>query len=282
MKNQNNVLVIGATGKTGRKVVEGLKEQNQNVRLGTRRNDPAFDWDNPSTWSDALEGMDKVYIVYYPDLAVPGAVEAIQLLMTKAKEAGVKKAVLLSGKGEKEAERCEQVVANSGLDYTLVRASWFNQNFSEGAFLEPILAGHVALPMPNAKIPFVDTSDIAEVVVKVLLDDTHNGKTYQITGPRTLTFEEALKEIVTGTGKKIHYQAVSLETYNSIMKSAGLPSDYIWLFDYLFREVLSNEKNQEVTSDVEKVLGRKATDFKEYVQKTLRTDVWNQTLPQTI
>jgi len=158
MKNQNNVLVIGATGKTGRKVVEGLKEQNQNVRLGTRRNDPAFDWDNPSTWSDALEGMDKVYIVYYPDLAVPGAVEAIQLLMTKAKEAGVKKAVLLSGKGEKEAERCEQVVANSGLDYTLVRASWFNQNFSEGAFLEPILAGHVALPMPNAKIPFVDTN----------------------------------------------------------------------------------------------------------------------------
>lgn len=134
MKNQSNILVIGATGKTGRKVVDGLIQQNQNVRLGTRKNDPAFDWDNPATWPNALAGMDKVYIVYYPDLAVPGAFEAIQELMEVAKKAGVQKAVLLSGKGEKEAERCEQVVANSGLDYTLVRASWFNQNFSEGAF----------------------------------------------------------------------------------------------------------------------------------------------------
>ncbi|MFK7774632.1 MAG: SDR family oxidoreductase, partial [Saprospiraceae bacterium] len=201
MKNQSNILVTGATGKTGRKVVDGLIQQNQKVRLGTRRTAPAFDWDDSSTWSNALTGMDKVYIVYYPDLAVPGALKAIQNLMEVAKKAGVKKAVLLSGKGEKEAERCEQVVANSGLDYTLVRASWFNQNFSESFLLDPILAGHVALPMPDAKIPFVDTSDIAEVVVKVLLDDSHNGKTYEITGPRTLTFEEVVKEIAEGLGK---------------------------------------------------------------------------------
>ncbi len=282
MKNQSNILVIGATGKTGRKVVDGLIQQNQNVRLGTRKNDPAFDWDNPATWPNALAGMDKVYIVYYPDLAVPGAFEAIQELMEVAKKAGVQKAVLLSGKGEKEAERCEQVVANSGLDYTLVRASWFNQNFSEGAFLEPILAGHVALPMPNAKIPFVDTTDIAEVVVKVLLDDSHNGKTYEITGPRLLTFAEVVKAIADGLDKKIAFQAVSLEAYNSMMQSAGLPADYIWLFDYLFREVLSNEKNQVVTNDVEKVLGRKATDFKDYVQATIPSGVWNQTIPQSI
>lgn len=282
MKNQSNILVIGATGKTGRKVVEGLKQQNHNVRLGSRNNNPSFDWNDPSTWSNALAGMDKVYITYYPDLAVPGALEAVKALTEEAKKAGVKKAVLLSGKGEKEAERCEQAVANSGLDYTLVRASWFNQNFSEGAFLEPILAGNVALPMPHTKIPFVDTTDIAEVVVKVLLDESHNGKTYEITGPRTLTFEEAIKEIATATDRHIQYQAVSLETYKSMMQSAGLPPDYIWLLDYLFREVLGNEKNQVVTSDVEKVLGRKATDFKQYVQETMRTKIWNQTLPQTI
>jgi uncharacterized protein YbjT (DUF2867 family) len=282
MKNQSNILVIGATGKTGRKVVEGLKQQNHNVRLGSRNNNPSFDWNDPSTWSNALAGMDKVYITYYPDLAVPGALEAVKALTEEAKKAGVKKAVLLSGKGEKEAERCEQAVANSGLDYTLVRASWFNQNFSEGAFLEPILAGNVALPMPHTKIPFVDTTDIAEVVVEVLLDESHNGKTYEITGPRTLTFEEAIKEIATAADRHIQYQAVSLETYKSMMQSAGLPPDYIWLLDYLFREVLGNEKNQVVTSDVEKVLGRKATDFKQYVQETMRTKIWNQTLPQTI
>jgi uncharacterized protein YbjT (DUF2867 family) len=282
MANQSNYLVIGGTGKTGRKVVEGLRQQPQNVRLGTRSNDPAFDWQDPATWPNALEGIDKMYIVYYPDLAVPGAYEAISGLMAEAKKAGVKKAVLLSGKGEKEAERCEQVVANSGLDYTLVRASWFNQNFSESFLLEPILAGHVALPMPDAKIPFVDTGDIAEVVVKVLMDDAHNGKTYEITGPEKLTFEEVVEEIAAGTGRTLNFQAVSMEEYNSIMESAGLPPDYIWLFDYLFREVLGNEENQVVTNDVEKVLERKATSFKEYVKRTAQTGVWNQTVPQSM
>ena len=282
MNTQSNILVIGGTGKTGRKVVEGLKQQNQNVRIGSRNSDLVFDWDNSGTWANVLAGMDKVYIVYYPDLAVPGALEAIKELTEEAKKAGVKKAVLLSGKGEREAERCEQVVANSGLDYTLVRASWFNQNFSESFLLEPILARHVALPMSHVKIPFVDTDDIAEVVVKVLIDDVHNGKTYEVTGPRAITFEEAIKEIAMGLGKEIEFQAVSLEAYNSMMKAAGIPSDYIWLFDYLFKEVLSKEENQEISADVEKVLGRKATDFREYVQNTLRTGIWNQTIPQSI
>ena len=278
----SNILVIGGTGKTGRKVVEGLKQQNQNVRLGTRRNDPAFDWENPATWPKALEGMDKVYIVYYPDLAVPGAFEAIKGLTDAAIKAGVKKAVLLSGKGEKEAERCEQVVANSGLAYTLVRASWFNQNFSESFLLDPILAGHVALPMPDAKIPFVDTTDIADVVVKVLLDDFHNGKTYEITGSKALTFKQVVEEISKGIGRNLHYQTVSLDEYKLMMKAAGLPDDYIWLIDYLFREVLGNEENQVITNDVEKVLGRKAIDFKEFVERTAHTGVWNQTIPQSI
>ena len=282
MTKQDNILVIGGTGKTGRKVVAGLQAHNQNVRIGSRNNDPAFEWNDPATWPAALEGMDKVYIVYHPDLAVPGAYEAIQGLTEAAKNAGVKKAVLLSGKGEKEAERCEEVVAHSDLAYTLVRASWFSQNFSESFLLDPILAGHVALPMPEARIPFVDTGDIADVVVQALLDDTHNGKTYEITGPKALTFEEVVKEISQGIGRDIQYQAVSLEAYNSMMKGAGVPEDYIWLFDYLFREVLSKPKNQLVTSDVEKVLGRKATDFSEYVRKTVQTGIWNQRIPQSI
>ena len=275
MNHPSNILVIGGTGKTGRKVVQGLKKQGQNVRVGARSSTPAFDWHDPATWPGALAGMDKVYIVYYPDLAVPGAYEAVKGLTEEAKKAGVKKAVLLSGKGEKEAERCEQVVADSGLDYTLVRASWFNQNFSESFLMDPILAGHVALPMPEAKIPFVDTGDIADVVVKVLLDDAHNGKTYAVTGPRAITFEEAVREIAASTGKAIKYQPVSLDDYSAMMKSAGVPSDYIWLFDYLFREVLGKPENQEISNDVEKVLGRKPKDFSEFARETAKTGVWN-------
>ncbi len=275
MNHPSNILVIGGTGKTGRKVVQGLKKQGQKVRIGARSHTPAFDWHDPATWHGALAGMDKVYIVYYPDLAVPGAYEAVKGLTEEAKKAGVKKAVLLSGKGEKEAERCERVVADSGLDYTLVRASWFNQNFSESFLMDPILAGYVALPMPDAKIPFVDTGDIADVVVEALLDDAHNGKTYTVTGPRAITFGEAVREIAASTGKAIKYQAVSLDDYSAMMKSAGVPSDYIWLFDYLFREVLGKPENQDISNDVEKVLGRKAKDFSEYARETAKTGVWN-------
>lgn len=278
----NQILVIGGTGKTGRKIVQKLKQQNQSVSIGSRSNDPSFDWSDPAGWPKALHNIDKMYISYYPDLAVPGAFEAIQNLVAVAKKAGVKKAVLLSGKGEKEAERCEQVVANSGMDYTLVRASWFNQNFSESFLLEPILAGHVALPMSHVQIPFVDTDDIAEVAVKVLLDDAHNGKTYEVTGPRTLTFQQVTQEIAEGIGRAIKFEAISLESYNTMLQSAGLPADYVWLIGYLFKDVLGNPKNQNISNDVEKVLGRKAKDFKEYIQDTIKSGIWNQNVAQSI
>lgn len=278
----HNILVIGGTGKTGSRVVEELTQQNHSVRIGSRTNDPAFDWDDPSSYSKALKGMDRAYIVYYPDLAVPGAKEAITALTEAALKEGLEKVVLLSGKGEVEAEACEQIVANSGLNYTIVRASWFNQNFSESFLLTPILAGHVALPMSEAQIPFVDVDDIAEVVVQTLLDDAYNGQTITVTGPEQLTFKQVLDEIAKGTNREIGYQPISIEEYSQAMKAAGLPDAYIGLFSYLFKEVLGNPDNQLVSTDVEKVLGRKATSFAEFVKKTAATGVWHQEVPASI
>jgi uncharacterized protein YbjT (DUF2867 family) len=271
-----NILVIGGTGKTGVRVVEKITQTGHNVRVGSRNNSPAFDWDDHSTYANALKGMDRAYIVYYPDLAVPGAKEAITALTESALKEGLEKVVLLSGKGESEAEACEEIVASSGLNYTLVRASWFNQNFSESFLLDPILAGNVALPMAEAEIPFVDADDIAEVVAKVLVDDSYNGKTITVTGPRKMTFKEVVETIARETNREIQFQAISIEEYAEAMKAAGLPDDYVWLFSYLFKEVLGNPENQEVSNDVQEVLGRKSTDFKEYVKKTYNTGVWNQ------
>lgn len=277
---ENKYLVIGGTGKTGRKVVSNLKEQGLNLQIGSRSATPPFLWEDPSKWSEVLEDIDRMYIVFYPDLAVPGAYEAIQRLIEVAKSAGVKKAVLLSGKGEKEAERCEQLVANSELDYTLVRASWFNQNFSESFFVDPVISENVALPMPDAKIPFVDTDDIADVVTAALTDDKHNGQTYELTGPRKLTFGEVVQEISEATGRSISYQPISLEEYTKGMKKAGLSVETIWLFEYLFKEVLGNPKNQVVSNDVERVLGRKAKDFSEFAAEAAETGVWDQSVSQ--
>ena len=276
---KDNVLVIGGTGKTGRRVSENLSKSGHNVRIAGRKTNPAFDWEDPGTYDAVLKDMDRAYIVYYPDLAVPGSREAINILTEKALKAGLDKVVLLSGKGETEAEACEEIVANSGLNYTLVRASWFNQNFSEGAFLNFVLSGNVALPMPEAEIPFVDTDDIAEVVAKVIVDDSYNGKTVTVTGPRKMTFREAVETIAAETGKEIHYQPISIEEFKDGMKAAGLPDSYVWLFGYLFEEVLGNPENQEVSYDVQKVLGREAMDFRDYVAKTLTTGVWNQKVP---
>ncbi|MEO1054909.1 MAG: NmrA family NAD(P)-binding protein [Bacteroidota bacterium] len=279
---KDNILVIGGTGKTGRRVVEGLTQLGHNVSIGSRRSNPSFDWEDRSTYAPALKGMDKAYIVYYPDLAVPGAKEAIDALTQAALKEGLEKVVLLSGKGEKEAEACEEIVANSGLNYTLVRASWFNQNFSEGAFLDFVLAGHVALPMPDAEIPFVDADDIAEVVTKVLVDDAYNGQTITVTGPRKMTFKEVVETMAQEIGKEIQYQPISIEEFKEGMKAAGLPDSYVWLFGYLFKEVLGNPNNQAVSDDVQRVLGRKATDFSEYVKKTAATGIWDQSIPQSI
>ncbi|GBF19362.1 NAD(P)H azoreductase [Arenibacter sp. NBRC 103722] len=271
----NNILVIGATGKTGQKVVKRLSEAGHNVRIGSRSATPAFDWENPETWSQSMEGMDKVYITFQPDLAVPGALEAIEELTKKAKQSNVKKLVLLSGKGEREAELCEQVVIHSGLDYTIVRASWFNQNFSESFFLEPILEGFVALPQAEAKVPYVDTDDIADVAVAALLGEEHNGKIYQLTGPRQLTFKEVIQEISDATGRDIAFTPIALPAYTQVMKQQGVPADFVWLIEYLFSEVLGNPNNAEITHDIEKVLGRKPKDFSDYVKETAATGIWN-------
>ncbi len=273
---EHKILVIGGTGKTGSRVAKNLSLLGNEVRIAGRKTTPAFDWENPDTYDAVLKGMDRAYIVYYPDLAMPGSKDAIRTLTDKALKAGLDKVVLLSGKGEKEAEDCEQIVGESGLNYTIVRASWFNQNFSEGAFLEFILNGEIALPMPDAEIPFVDANDIADVVAKVILDDSYNGKTVTVTGPRKMTYKEAVEIMSAKIGKVIHYQPISLEEFKDGMKEAGLPDSYIWLFSYLFEEVLGNPENQVVSDDVQQILGREATDFSDYVANTLKTGVWNQ------
>ncbi|MFI1744001.1 NAD(P)H-binding protein [Thalassobellus sediminis] len=272
---KENILVIGGTGKTGRKVVDNLNHLGHNVRVGSRSATPIFDWSNPDTWSESMQGMDKVYITFQPDLAVPGALEAIEELTKQAKRSGIKKLVLLSGKGEREAELCEQVIIHSGLDYTIVRASWFNQNFSESFFLESILEGFVALPQAEAKVPYVDTDDIADVAVAALLNKEHNGKIYQLTGPRLLNFDEAIQEVSIASGKAITFTPISLSAYVKAMKDQGVPADFIWLIEYLFSEVLGNPTNSEITNDIEVVLGRKPKDFSQYAKETAATGVWN-------
>ncbi len=275
LQQANNILVTCGTGKTGRRVVDRLKTRDIAARIGSRAGEPPFDWENPETWAGVLDGMDTVYINYHPDLAIPGARKAIEEFTAQAVKGGIQKMVLLSGKGEKEAELCEQVVMNAGTDWTIVRASWFNQLFSEAFLLDPILAGYVDLPGEEALVPFVDADDIADVVVESLLDDKHVGQTYELTGPRQLTFKQVTEEISNATGRDIVFNSITIEEYEKMLKEYQVPEGVIWLISYLFTEVLLLSSNSVVTNDIQKVLGRKAKDFTEYARETASTGIWN-------
>jgi uncharacterized protein YbjT (DUF2867 family) len=268
------VLVLGGTGKTGRRVAERLQARGAAVRIGSRSATPPFEWEDPATWGPALEGVTAVYVSYYPDLAVPGAPEAVGALAEEARRQGVQRLVLLSGRGEEEAQRAEQVLQDAGLAWTVVRCSWFNQNFSEDYLLEPILGGEVVLPAGDVPEPFVDTEDIADVAVAALTEEGHTGRVYELTGPRLLTFAEAIAEIGRATGRELRYVPVSVEDYIAAAAEHNVPEDVIGLMRYLFSEVLDG-RNARLADGVRQALGREPRDFAEYVRDTAATGVWN-------
>ena len=275
MKAFNNTLVLGGTGKTGSRIVSRLTAMDRRVRIGSRTAAIPFDWENPATWSPALQGMDAVYISYQPDLAVPGAASTIQAFVKKAVESGVQQLILLSGRGEPEAQECEKIVMAAGVEWTIVRASWFCQNFSESHMLEPIVAGYVALPAGETSEPFIDADDIADVAVAALTEEKHNGNIYEVTGPRLLTFREAIAAIANAAGKNIHYEEITIEEYAAMLATHGVPDDVSSLIAYLFSEVMDG-RNARITDGVERALGRRATDFSAYIKKTITTGVWDQ------
>ncbi|MCE7064864.1 NAD(P)H-binding protein [Dyadobacter sp. CY326] len=267
-------LVLGATGKTGRKVAKRLQQLDADIRIGSRTASLPFDWENNATWPAALEGIEAVYITFQPDLGIPGASTIIEDFCKAALQAGVKKLVLLSGRGEEEAQASEQVVMRSGLEWTIVRASWFSQNFSESFILDSVLAGHGVLPVGEVLEPFIDTDDIADVAVAALTEDGHAGKVYEVTGPRLLTFLQAVKEISDEIGREITFHEVTVDEYAAILAEYQVPDGFIELLKYLFSEVLDG-RNAYLSHGVEEALGRKPKDFSAYVKETAASGAWD-------
>ena len=267
-------LVLGGTGKTGRRVVERLASCGVPTRSASRGGDPPFDWDDRSTWDAVLEGVAAAYISYAPDLAIPGATDSIRAFVERAVEHGVRRLVLLSGRGEEEAQLCEEIIQRPDIEWTVVRASWFSQNFSEGEFLDMVLAGEIALPAGDVGEPFVDADDIADVAVAALTEDGHAGQVYELTGPRLLTFAEAVDEIARATGRTIQYVQIPPEAFAAGVAEMGLPEDIAWLLDYLFATVLDG-RNAHLNDGVRRALGREPGDFAEYARRTAAAGVWN-------
>ena len=271
--SHGTTLVVGGTGKTGRRVVERLRARDLPIRIGSRSGAPPFDWEDRSTWAPALQGTTAAYVSYFPDLAVPGAPEAIAAFAEQALALGTRRLVLLSGRGEQEAQRAEQALADTDSEWTIVRCSWFSQNFSESYLAEPVLAGEVALPAGDVPEPFVDADDIADVAVAALTQEGHAGRLYELTGPRLLTFADAVAEIARASGRQIRFVPVTIEQYVGALGEYGLPDDAVALIAYLFTEVLDG-RNARLADGVELALGRPPRDFADYARRTAASGVW--------
>jgi uncharacterized protein YbjT (DUF2867 family) len=267
-------LVIGGTGKTGRRVADRLVKAGRQVRIGSRSAKLPFDWDKQDTWDRVLQGVKAAYVAYQPDLAVPGALEIVEAFFDRAISCGVEKLVLLSGRGEVEAEQAERSLQATSVDWTILRASWFCQNFSESFFLDPILAGQVALPVVESVAePFIDVDDIADIAFAALTDLQHSRQLYEITGSKALTFADAICEIASATGRDITFVPVSADDYRTELVRQGVPDDYIELILYLFATVLDG-RNTPLADGVQRALGRSPRNFSDYVRQTAATGIW--------
>jgi len=266
-------LVIGGTGKTGARIVERLNGLDVPVRVGSRSAEPPFDWSAESGWDACLDGVEAIYITYTPDLAIPGATDSIRALIGAAERRGVRRAVILSGRGEAEAQACEQIVLNSRLESTVVRASWFNQNFSEGAFIDMVHAGLLTLPAGAVPEPFVDCDDIADVAVAALTEEGHAGKIYEVTGPRLLTFKDVARELSQATGRDIAFREIPHEAFIEGVAASGATEDVVWIMDYLFTTVLDG-RNASLADGVLQALGRPPKDFADYAREVAATGAW--------
>ena len=270
--NTKPILVIGATGKTGRRVAAKLEAKGFPVRRGSRNSAIPFDWETPATWGPALSGVKSAYVTYFPDLAFPGAVEKLESLCETAKDCGVEHLVLLSGRGEHHARLGEEVVRNSGIDFTIVRAAWFAQNFSEGYLRDPILAG--VLPMPGGGIaePIIDIDDIADVAVAALTEVDHRGKLYEVTGPRLMTFAEMATALSQAIGHEIRHIPISFDEFHANVAQAG--GDFVAdVFTGIARETLDG-RNAHTTDGVMRALGRPPRDFTEFAQNAAHSGAW--------
>ncbi|MGY5801464.1 SDR family oxidoreductase [Rhizobium sp. LEGMi12c] len=270
----STIAIIGGLGKTGGRVAERLKGRGITVRAASRSTIPRFDWLDRNTWHQALEGASAAYVTFQPDLSVDWAAEAIGVLAKTAAEAGVGHIVLLSGRGEDGAVRSEEELKVAGIDYTVLRASWFSQNFSEGAFMDGILQGKLALPAGDVPEPFVDADDIADAAVECLIDPRHRNQTYELTGPYALTFRQAVSEIAAASNRTVQYETVPIEAFIAEMTAYGLPQETTDLLHELFTQVLDG-RNSPVMDGVSQILGTKAKNFSDYARETAATGIWS-------
>ncbi|MEU2991468.1 NAD(P)H-binding protein [Streptomyces griseoincarnatus] len=268
------LVVTGASGRTGSRVARAAEAAGMTVRPASRAT--GFDWADRTTWEGALRGADAAYLVHPCDVGAPGTAERVGAPAETALGAGVRRLVLLSARGEDQALPTEEALRASGADWTVVRSAWFTQNFSKGPLAEELRSGELVFPAGEAAEPFVDVRDVAEVVVAALAGgERYAGRTLTLTGPRPLTWAEAVAEIAEATGRPLTYRAVPAGSYLETLTGFGVPDEEAAFLVEVFATLLDG-RNARVEDGVRQVLGREPRDFSDVVREAAADGTWTE------
>jgi uncharacterized protein YbjT (DUF2867 family) len=263
-------LVVGGTGQSGSRVAARLSERGVPVRIATRSSRPRFDWQDDSTWEPALDGVAAAFLSYHPDIGFPSAAEHIGSFARQAVAHGAGRLVLLSGRGSHNALAAERALRESGADWTIVRCSWFAQNFTEGFLTDLLRRGELAFPAGQVAEPFIDADDVAEVAVAALLEDRHIGQVYEVSGPRLLTFADAAAELSAAVGRPLRYRPITFDQFADALIQAEVPAEAVAGTVTVLQEILDG-RNAHLADGVQRALGRQPADFADYARAVART-----------
>ncbi|WP_328404986.1 SDR family oxidoreductase [Nocardia sp. NBC_00403] len=270
------VLVTAGTGKVGRRVADRLAAKGFPVRSGSRSAEVAFEWEDRSTWAAVLEDVGAVFLMYTPGHRDSRAGDTIRAFSELAVANGVGRLVLLSARGEDQAAAAEQAVRDSGAEWTVLQAAWFNQNFDEGVFTDAVFAGGVALPAGQVWEPFIDSGDLADIVAAALTEDGHAGRNYELTGPRLLTFGDTAEAIAKETNRDVAYVPVTGGQFGAVLTSDfDMPDEEVAVMIDIFATLLDSP-NAKVTDPVRRLLRRDPVDFADFVCEAVASGVWKQ------
>ena len=274
------ILILGGAGKTGRRVAAQLHARGVGFKLASRSTEPRFDWHDDATWASTVRGTDTAYLAPPVD---PVGLDAAGRFITQAAAAGLRRVVLLSGRGVGRPGRefavhdrglaLEEAVKDSGLDWTIVQPAWFMQNFSEEFLRDYVLVGQIRISAGGGAEAWIDTDDVGDVMTEALLDRRHLGQTYALSGPRLLTMGDVAAELARVTGRKIDYVALGPDEHVAEMIAMGVPRPDAEAVGDLFA-VIRNHRSEYLSDGVQRVLGREPRDFGDWAQTVAATGLW--------
>ena len=270
-----DILILGGTGKTGRRLADDLSARGATVRIASRHpsTDGAsrhvrFDWDDESTHDAALAGAGAVYLV--PPAFVVDHVATTTRFLERAAASGVERVVLLSARGVDADDaiphrRAELALfAEPALRGTVIRPTWFAQNFTEGVFAEGVANGVLAAPAGAGRVPFIDADDIAAVAAALLVDPSaFVGEALDLSGSTAYGFAEAAEVLGRALGRDVAYVDVAPADFEAGAVAAGVPADYAAMLGTLFH-VIREGWDEHVSDGVDRVLGRPGRSLAEW------------------